>query len=142
MFCPRLQSRIQAHLQFSFGTTNRLNSFGVDEDYLFLKIKNFNVNKVHVWDNFFAIALPMKLFLKSILEKNTKRLERQLFCMNPQKNKNLVKIYEPIRLFSTVSEILESLISFSLFTQNNFLHNVNLVLHQEITRIWFIICVR
>ena len=55
-----------------------------------------------------------------------------------KKSKNIVKTYQPIRLFSIVSEILENLISFVLCLHKiTFLHNVNLVLYQDITRTWF-----
>ena len=103
-------------------------------------IKNFNVNNIHVWDNFFAIALPMKLFLKSLLGKSTFSKDWKESCfasIHKKESEGLVKIYQPIKLFPVVSEILESLISYSLFTQNNLLRYVNLVLYQEITKTWF-----
>ena len=76
---------IQAHFQFNFGSTKRLNLFEVDEACLRLIIKNFNVNKVHVWNNLFTIVLPMKLLLKLILGKEKVYFQKNGIFINPQK---------------------------------------------------------
>ena len=121
-----MHSSIQVHFQFNFGSTKQLNSFEVDEGWLRLvkldwgwwslievdeawfrlKIKNFNVNKVNVWNNLFAIVLPMKLLLKSILEKKKVYFQNNAICINPQKRFH--ESSENLSTYQTVSYIQQN----------------------------------
>ena len=66
--------------KFKYRIDKRLNSFTINENNIFLIIKNLNADKAHRWDNICIrmiqlckkeIILPLQLLFKSILEEGT-----------------------------------------------------------------------
>ena len=119
---------------FNFKTNNRLKSFDINENDLHLIIKNLNANKAHGWDDISirmiqlcgkSIALPLKLFFKTILEEGTfpeHWKNSNVVPIHNKESKNLIKNYRPISLLPIFSKILERLIfnsMFNFFRQNN-----------------------
>ena len=95
---------------FNFKTNNRLKSFDINENDLHLIIKNLNANKAHGWDDISirmiqlcgkSIALPLKLFFKTILEEGTfpeHWKNSNVVPIHNKESKNLIKNYRPISL--------------------------------------------
>ena len=66
--------------KFKYRTDKRLNSFTINENSIFLIIKNLNADKAHEWNNISIrmiqlcgkeIILPLQLLFKSMLEEGT-----------------------------------------------------------------------
>ena len=64
--------------KFKYRTDKRLNSFTINENDIFLIIKNLNADKAHGWDNISIrmiqlcekeIILPLQVLFKSMLEE-------------------------------------------------------------------------
>ena len=72
--------------KFKYRTDKHLNSFAVNENDIFLIVKNLNVEKAHVWNNISIrviqlfgkkIVLALQLLFKSILEHFHVGLEKK-----------------------------------------------------------------
>ena len=111
----------------SFKTNNRLRSFKINENDLFLIIKNLNSSKAYFSDHISiwmiqsrekSIALPLEMLLKQFKTI----LEEETFPEDWKEFKNLIKNYQPITSPLIFSKILESLIFnsivyYKLFTE-------------------------
>ena len=111
-------------LKFKYRTDKRLNSFTIDENDIFLIIKNLNADKAHGWDNISIrmiqlcgkeIILPLQLLFKTKLEEGIfpgKLEKNNVVPVHKKESKNLIKNSRAITIFS---KILERLIFNSLF---------------------------
>ena len=119
--------------KFKYGPDKRLNSFTINENDIFLIIKNLNADKAHGWDNIYIrmiqlcgkkIVLPLQLLFKSMLEEDIFPEDWKKSNVVPahkKESKNLIKKYRPISLLHIFSKIFERLIFNSLF--NYFMQN-------------------
>ena len=114
-------------------TDKRLNSFKINENDIFLIIKNLNAGKAHGWDNISIrmiqlcgkeIILPLQLLFKSMLEEGIFAddwKKSNVVPVHKKESTNLIKNYRPISLLPIFSKIFEQLIFNSLF--NYFMQN-------------------
>ena len=119
--------------KFKYGPDKRLNSFTINENDIFLIIKNLNADKAHGWDNIYIrmiqlcgkkIVLPLQLLFKSMLEEDIfpeDWKKNNVVPAHKKESKNLIKKYRPISLLHIFSKIFERLIFNSLF--NYFMQN-------------------
>ena len=120
----------------------KFNSFTINENYIFLIIKNLNANKSHGWDNISIrmiqlcgkeIILPLQLLFKSMLEEGIfpdDWKKSNVVPVHKKESTNLIKNYRPISLLPILSKIFERLmLILCLITlcKTNFLQNVSQV---------------
>ena len=111
--------------KFKYRTDKRLNSFTINENDIFLIIKNLNADKAHGWDNISIrmiqlfgkeIFLPLQLLFKSILEEGIFPDDwKKIVPVHKKESTNFIKNYRPISLHPIFSKIFERLIFNSLY---------------------------
>ena len=106
--CTPVKNAI-ALLKFKYVTDKRLNYFTINENDIFLIIKNLNADKAHRWDNISIrmiqlcrkeIILPLQLLFKSILEEDIfpdDWKKSNAVPVHKKESTNLIKKYRPIR---------------------------------------------
>ena len=113
---------------FACKTENRLVSVNIEEEDIFLIIKNLIPSKVHGWDDIsvrmikfcgVSIVFPLNLLFLSSLEKGLFPVDWKKSNIVPahkKENKNLIENYRPISLLPIFCKIYERLIFNSIFS--------------------------
>ena len=95
--------------KFKYRTDKRLNYFTINENDIFLIIKNLNADKAHRWDNISIrmiqlcgkeIILPLQLLFKSMLEEGIFTdywKKSSVVPVHKKESTNLINKYRPIR---------------------------------------------
>ena len=119
--------KINIKIKFKYRTDKSLNSFTINENDIFLIIKNLNADKAHGWDNISVriiqlcgkeTILPLQLLFKSMLEEGIfpdDWKKSNVVPVHKKESTNLIKSYRPICLFPIFSKIFERLIFNSLY---------------------------
>ena len=130
--------------KFKYRTDKRLNYFTINENDIFLIIKNLHADKAHRWDNISIriiqlcgkeIILPLQLLFKSMLEEGIFAddwKKSNVVPVHKKESTNLIKNYRPISLLPISIKIFERLVFNSLyncFMQTKFSQVSYLVTH-------------
>ena len=93
-------------------TDKHLNSFTINENYIFLIIKNLNAHKAHGWDNISIrmiqlcgkeIILPLQLLFKSMSEEDifpNDWKKSNVATVHKKQITNLIQNYPPVFFLS------------------------------------------
>ena len=108
-------------------------SVNIDEDDIYLILKNNNPEKAHGWDNISIMMIqlygkpivePLRILFLSFLEEGLYPDDwnkSNVVPIHKKESKNLIENYRPISLLPVFSKVFERIIFKSLF--NYFLEN-------------------